>query len=125
MLEIAVNLFLSFGMIVIAIGFLEGYFSGKQNSRWRVIIPFERIVFRDQIDNKVIQKVDQLNFLISLSGGLLTIANTILIYFAHIENISMLFLFISLILVWPARIIFIAHYKNRQEKLPKIWFFNN
>ncbi len=123
-LEIAVNIFLTMAMLFAAICFLQGIFSGKQNSRFKIIIPLESIFIKN-IDDKVALEADRLCFLICIFGAILTLINTILIFVVNMQNISMAIVVGSFIIAWLIRIFFIFHYNKHIENIPRIWFFKD
>lgn len=122
--EITINIFLMMAMLFAAINFLQGTFSGKQNSQFRVIIPFESIFIKN-IDSKIVLKADRLCFLICLLSTILTFINTILMLLVKMQNITVIFVASTLIIVWPIRLFFIFYYNKHIEKLPRIWFFKD
>jgi hypothetical protein len=119
--------FVAFGGIVAGLMFLFGYLHGEGNSRFRVIIDLDKIVFPDLRNERLIKSADRIAFLICSFVSIIILIIGVFVYFRffHIDkllNLTSAWLLMAIVLSWFMRYVFIYVYRKRSsEDVPRIW----
>lgn len=109
------NIGLAFGLFLLGLMFLKGYFHEERNTRFRRITDLDKIVFPGISNKAVVWAADKMAFWICVLMALLTMANGILAYkFDNIPNISALFIAIGVFGSWISRFIYIYIFKDKK-----------
>ena len=113
-LENLFNFGFAFGLVIVGLMFLEGYFHK---------VTFDLDKFIPNISSELILNSDKIAFWTCLLMAIFTAINGLLAYyFASIPNISMIFLVIGFIGSWGVKYIFIYKYKKKSiDQIPKFW----
>ena len=119
-----INIILSFILFLIALMFIEGIWH-KKGKLVKAGLDIDNLFFPKLKDKRILKAGDQLAFLICILMSLCTLINGLLsLIFPSIENISGIFVFVTIILVWPIRILFIFLNRNKKdEEVSMIWPF--
>jgi hypothetical protein len=127
--EIFAIIFIAFAAIISAFMFLEGFFHGEANTKFRMIIDLDKIFFPKLQNKKLIAAADRLAFLICLLTSFLiltlgAISISGLRFIEELINLSVALIFIAIVSGWITRYIFIYIYKDKPtDKIPRIWPF--
>ena len=95
--EVVFTVAFGIGIFIVGLMYKAGILSGRKNSKYRNIISFEAIIFKE-VKESILIKVDNISFWICASMAILTIINGLLqnaVYW--IPNITMIFVVIALL----------------------------
>lgn len=122
--NLALNVILSFCLLLIGLMFLEGIWN-KKGTVIRTGLNVDKLFFPDIKDRKLFKAGDKVAFILCAMMSLLTLINGLLIAISDsVPNISAVFVFIAVVLSWPIRIAFIHFMRKRTcSGLPIVWPF--
>ena len=120
------NILLSIGVLYLGLLFLGGLFRNKMPwFGW--LLNTDSILFPFIKDERIFRSGDRVAFLVCATSAFLTVFTTIVsLLIPKIPNFGFVFLVFGLVLVFPARVIFLVLNKHKTFlEVPRIWPFQN
>ncbi|MFA5162762.1 MAG: hypothetical protein WC421_11035 [Elusimicrobiales bacterium] len=109
------SIIFGYGVMIYALMFKEGLFSGKLNTRFRKVVALEKLFF-GTISESVISEADSICFKIAILMSIAIMLNGFVsLFWPLVPNISLAFAIVAFPGVMVFRMVYILYRKQREQ----------